>query len=80
MSQPNSEPTSLFVFRIVVSAIFCGFLGYIIGMIYGPIGIPMSFALGIGGVITLRVLFEKQIIYSYWWLRVLWELNTGNNQ
>lgn len=80
MSQPNSEPTSLFVFRIVVSAIFCGFLGSIIGMIYGPIGIPMSFALGIGGAITPRVLFEKQIIYSYWWLRVLWELNTGNNQ
>jgi len=79
MSQPNSEPTSLFVFRIVASAIFCGLLGSVIGLIYGPINIPMSFALGVGGAIILRVLFEKQITYSYWWLRVWWELNMGNN-
>ena len=80
MSQPNSEPISLFIFRFIISCIFCGLLGCVIGLFYGPVKMPATaFALGIGGSIILRVLFERQIQYLYWWLRVWWELNTGNN-
>lgn len=80
MQQRDSEPTSLFIFRILISAIFCGILGGAMGLIYGPLNIPIAFALGIGGSIILRVLLEKQIQYLYWWLRVWWELNTKNDE
>ena len=79
MSQPNSEPTSLFVFRILISAAFCGVLGGAMGVVYGPLNIPMAFVLGIGGSIIIRVLLEKQIQYLYWWLRVWWELRVNGN-
>ena len=79
MQPRDSEPTSLFVFRLFISAIMCGVLGGAMGLIYGPLNIPIAFAFGIGGSIILRVLLEKQIQYLYWWLRVWWELNMGNN-
>lgn len=80
MQQRDSEPTSLFIFRIFISAIMCGVLGGAMGLIYGPLNIPIAFAFGIGGSIILRVLLEKQIQYLYWWLRVWWELNTKKNE
>jgi len=79
MQQRDSEPTSLFIFRILVSAIFCGILGGAMGVVYGPLNMPIAFALGIGGSIILRFLLEKQIQYLYWWLRVWWELRVNGN-
>jgi hypothetical protein len=74
MPQPNQEPTSLFIFRLFVSIIFIIVLSGTMGMIYGPLNIPLSFALGFGASIILRVLLEKQIQYVYWWFRVWWEI------
>jgi hypothetical protein len=79
MSQPNQEPTSLFVFRLFVSIIFVVALSSTMGLIYGPLNIPLSFALGLGASIILRVLLEKQILYTYWWLRVWWELKVKSD-
>lgn len=79
MQQPKSEPTSLFIFRLACTAIFSVLLGTLMGMIYGPLNIPVAFSLGFGASILLRVLVEKQINYAYWWLRVWWELRVNGN-
>jgi hypothetical protein len=79
MPQPNQEPTSLFIFRLFVSIIFVVALSSAMGLIYGPLNIPFSFALGLGASVILRVLLEKQILYAYWWLRVWWELKVKSN-
>ena len=79
MQQRKQEPASLLIFRTACTAVFCVFLGLLMGMIYGPLNIPVAFALGIGGSILLRFLAEKQIGYAYWWLRVWWELRVKEN-
>lgn len=79
MQQPKSEPASLLIFRLACTAVICVILGTFMGIIYGPLNLPISFALGFGASMLLRVVAEKQINYAYWWLRVWWELKSKEN-
>jgi hypothetical protein len=74
MPQPEDKPTSLLAFELFCSGLFAIFLSIGFGLIYGPMNIPFSIALGFGGSFLLHALFEKQILYAYWWLRVWWEI------
>jgi len=75
MSQPKSVPTSLFIFRLLSAITFCSIIGFIIGALYGPMGIIGSLVIGFSGAIFFKVFLETQTDYIYWWLRILWELN-----
>ena len=77
--QLSQDPTSLVFFRFVCTSIIFIILAISIGMIYGPINAPTAFLLGFLGSSALRLFFDKQINYAYWWLRVFWELNVKNN-
>ena len=59
--QPNREPASLVIFKIFSTAIFCGILATIIGIVHGPLSIPAAFVTGIFGYATFKILFQKQI-------------------
>ena len=79
MPQPNDNPVSLVIFELFCSCFFAIFLSVVFGFIYGPINIPISIALGFGGSFLLHALFERQIHYLYWWLRVWWELEVKSD-
>jgi hypothetical protein len=79
MSQPKDRPTSFIIFQIFCGGLFAIFLSMAFGLIYGPMNLPMSIFMGFGGSFLLHSVFEKQINYAYWWLRVWWDLNVRNN-
>lgn len=77
--QLNQEPASLVIFKIFSTAIFCGTLATIIGIVHGPLSIPAAFAIGILGYATFKILFQKHVEYIYWWIKIFIELNLKNN-
>lgn len=79
MSQPNDRPTSFILFQILCGGLFAIFLSMALGLIYGPLNIPTSILMGFGGSFLVHALFEKQINYAYWWLRVWWEIRVKDN-
>ena len=79
MSQPNDRPTSLVIFQMLCGGLFAIILSMAFGLIYGPLNIPISIILGFGGSFLINAVFEDQINYSYWWLRVWWELRMKGN-
>lgn len=79
MSQRNDRPVSLIIFNMLCGGLFAIFLSMALGLIYGPLNIPISIIMGFGGSFLLHALFEKQINYAYWWLRVWWELKVKGN-
>jgi len=64
---------------MLCGGLFAIILSMAFGLIYGPLNIPISIILGFGGSFLLHAVFESQINYIYWWLRVWWELRMKSN-
>ena len=79
MQPPNDIPPSFVFFQILCGSLFAILLSVTLGLVYGPLNLPLSFIMGFSGAFLFHAVFKAQVTYTYWWLRVWWEIRIKNN-